>query len=161
MISFHSLSTSSQQPDEILDQLKVFREFLGQMSKAHCSRRLVFFRSNFANRSCASMFFLARRGFLLATLPKQVVLGFFFLTVLQWTCLNILNEAGGIWNEVLGFFVLFCFLCRFSKHRTAWPWGEFTWTPTLGKPFFPHMWLSLAAYLCLWPLIAMTKHLYS
>lgn len=66
----------------------------GTMCRMFCS----LFRCNFANPSCAAMFFLLRRGFLQAPLPNKTCLFSLFLTVLQWTFkFNTLTNTCGVY----------------------------------------------------------------
>jgi len=59
------------------------------LSKAHCSRYLVVCSVILENLSCATMFFLGRRGFLLATLANIM-----------------LTDCCRVWDEALGFFAV-------------------------------------------------------
>ena len=86
------------------------------------------FRCNFTNLSCAAMFFLERRRFLLQPIQTIHTCSVFSLIVLPWTVtFNMLTEACRVWDAVCGLF------CSFSEYYTVWPWGELARTSPAEK----------------------------
>lgn len=57
------------------------------------------FRCSSVNFSCAFMFFLDRKGFLLSAFPNTLYMFSLLLIVLSWTLrFNMLSEACGVWD---------------------------------------------------------------
>ena len=67
-----------------------------------------FVQMQFANLSCAAMFFLWRRAFFLQSFQRSHTYSVFFLIILSWTLtFNMQTEACRVWDVALEFFVVF------------------------------------------------------